>query len=52
MLRRGNRLYLVDDPWLLPMVPNTVLTAMRKNVHVPARGAMARPPLSDIWLDA
>ncbi|MGD9889813.1 MAG: ABC transporter substrate-binding protein [Dehalococcoidia bacterium] len=52
LFHQWNKLYLVDDPWMAPLAPNTAFFAMRKQVIAPAKGAMERPPFSEIWIDA
>jgi peptide/nickel transport system substrate-binding protein len=51
LLHTWNKLYLVDDPWMAPLAANTAFFAMRKPVIAPAKGALERPPLSEVWLD-
>ncbi len=51
LIRRWNRLFLFDDPFVVPLAVNTTLFAMRKNVIAPPRGAQDRPPFSEFWID-
>ncbi|MGE5596044.1 MAG: ABC transporter substrate-binding protein [Hyphomicrobiales bacterium] len=49
-LRQWNRLYLVEDPWMVPLAPNLNFFAMQKNVQALPTGARDAPPLSDWWI--
>jgi peptide/nickel transport system substrate-binding protein len=52
LLHQWNKLYLVDDPWIVPLAPNHKFYAMRKNVMALPDGARDAPTLSEYWIDA
>jgi hypothetical protein len=52
LLHAWNKLYLVDDPWLVPLAPNNKFYAMAKNVMALPDGARDQPTLSEYWIDA
>ncbi len=52
LLHQWNKLYLVDDPWVVPLSVNPSRYVMRSKVIAPQRGALDRPPLSEFWIDA
>jgi peptide/nickel transport system substrate-binding protein len=45
LLHQWNRLYLVDDPWVVPLAPTNGYIAMQKKVQAPIRA-----PLSEYWI--
>jgi hypothetical protein len=53
LVRRWNRLYLIEDPWIVPLAANVNPQMMRRQVVAPGapKGPAKRPPLQDIWLD-
>lgn len=52
LLHAWNKLYLVEDPWMVPLAPNNTYFAMRKQVIALPDGARDAPPLSEFWIDA
>ncbi|MGD9889811.1 MAG: hypothetical protein AB7R89_12435 [Dehalococcoidia bacterium] len=52
VLQEWNRLYLLDDPWLIPLAPSVTFDLMRQNVIAPSQGAMSGPPIAEWWIDA
>ncbi|MGH2587797.1 MAG: ABC transporter substrate-binding protein [Dehalococcoidia bacterium] len=52
VLHQWNKLYLLDDPWLIPLAPSVTFDLMRRNVIASSQGAMLRPPISEWWIDA
>ena len=45
-LHQWNKLYLVDDPWVVPLAPTNGFVAMQTRVQAPVRA-----PLSEYWID-
>jgi peptide/nickel transport system substrate-binding protein len=54
LIRRWNRLWLIDEPWMAPLAPMTAWAAMGKHVVSPGgnKGPGKRPPVSEMSIDA
>jgi len=54
LIHQWNKLYLFDEPWLVPLAASITFHAMRKNVIAPppVGGPGKRPPIAEMWLDS
>lgn len=51
LLREWNRLYLIEDPWLVPLAPSLSFYAMNKSVVSPFARSRDTGILGDIWIN-